>query len=316
MSTLVVESPGLFTTVQDFGRVGYGPLGVSPSGAPDPVAMRLGNLLVDNSPGAAVLEMTLLGGSFSFPEGATIALTGADFTPSLNGKPIEMWTAHSIPPRSTLALGPTKNFARCYLAVAGGIHVAPFLGSAATHVMSGLGGFEGRALRKGDVLQLGKSKKSIARKKVSQALLLHLKPRKKIRVTEGPQFDQFSAEAQELFFRSTFCVSEDSNRLGIRLTGVQIPLSGAGEMITEGVTLGAVQIPPSGQPIILGVEQQTTGGYPKIANVIGVDLHRLGQLRPRDEIRFERTSLAVARSLWIEQQRLLSNPSQLFVGTA
>jgi biotin-dependent carboxylase-like uncharacterized protein len=313
MSTLVVESPGLLTTVQDFGRPGYGTLGVSPSGAADSVAMRLGNLLVENGAGAAVLEMTLLGGRFVFPEGAAIALTGADFGASLDGRSLEMWASHVVQPGMKLVLGATKNYARCYLAVAGGIRVAPFLGSAATHLMSGLGGFQGRALRKGDVVELGARKKKIAPKRVPQAVLQHFKPRTKLRVTDGPQSELFAEEAKKAFFAGMFRVSEESDRLGLRLEGTKIPLDGAAEMITEGVTLGAVQITPSGQPIVLGVEQQTTGGYPKIANVIGADLHRLGQLRPRDEICFERTSLAVARSLWIEHERLLSNPAQLFL---
>ena len=313
MSTLVVETPGLLTTVQDLGRPGFGPWGVSPSGAADPVALRLANLLLENPPQTAVLEMTLLGGTFLFPEGATIALSGADFSPCADGRAIEMWTPQTLRPGAKLVLGPTKNYARCCLAISGGIRVASFLGSAATHLTSGLGGFQGRALRKGDILPLGRAKKNIARKKVSQAVLLHLKPRKKLRVTDGPQSAAFSDDARKAFFSAAFRVSEASDRLGIRLEGPPIPAAGSAEMITEGVTLGAVQITPSGQPIILGVEQQTTGGYPKIANVIGADLHRLGQLRPRDEIHFERTSLAVARSLWIEQERLLHNPAQLFV---
>jgi antagonist of KipI len=313
MSSLVVQAPGLFTTVQDFGRNGFGPLGVSPSGAADPVALRLGNLLVGNTPGTAALEMTLIGGTFVFPEGAVIALAGANMGPMLNGQPLEMWMPHALPAGATIALGPTKNFARCYLAIGGGIKVEPFLGSTATHIMSGLGGFQGRALRKNDVLTLARAEKQIPQRRVAQAALINLKPRKKLRVTDGPQWDKFSDQVKAAFFRTVFRVSEQSDRLGIRLEGLQIPLEGAGEMITEGVTLGAVQITPSGQPILLGVEQQTTGGYPKIANVISVDLHRMGQVRPRDEVRFERTSLAVARSLWIEQERLLNNPSQLFV---
>jgi biotin-dependent carboxylase-like uncharacterized protein len=312
MSSLAVESPGLLTTVQDLGRVGFGPLGVSPSGAADPVALRLGNLLVGNGAGAAALEMTLLGGTFVFPEGAVIALTGADFGTAINGRPAEMWTAHTIPPGGKVTLGPTRNFARSYLAVGGGIQVAQLLGSASTHLLSGLGGHEGRALRKGDVLRLGTPAKQIASRRISQTVLLTLKPRKVLRVTEGPQIDSFSEEAKQAFFRSTFRVSEASDRTGLRLEGHSIGSNLPGEMITEGAPLGAIQVTPSGQPIVLFVEQQTTGGYPKIANVIGVDLHRIGQLRPRVEVRFERISLAVARSLWMEQQRLLNAPRQLF----
>jgi antagonist of KipI len=312
MSCLIVEAGGLLTNVQDLGRCGYGPLGISASGAADPVALRLANLLVGNPADAPALEMTLMGGRFQFPEKAVIALTGADFGATQDGQAVEMWTTQTIQPGTRLVLGPAKNYARCYLAVAGGVRVEPFLGSASTHLMSGLGGFQGRALRKGDILQLGPSPKRIPARKISRDVLYHLKPRKKLRVTDGPQSDTFPEQARSAFFHSVFHVSEDSDRLGIRLEGANLPAGRSSEMLTEGVTLGAVQITPSGQPIILGVEQQTTGGYPKIANVIGIDLHRIGQLRPRHEVRFERTSQAVARSLWIEQERLLNDPSELF----
>jgi antagonist of KipI len=312
VTSLLVESPGLLTTVQDLGRHGYGPLGVSPSGAADAVALRLGNLLVGNDPGAAALEMTLMGGSFLFPDGATIALTGADFAPTVNGKPLEMWMTHQIEARTRLCMATTRNYARCYLAVHGGIRIPRFLGSASTHLLSGLGGFRGRALCKGDVLQIGRSAKRIPQRRVSQTVLFALRPGKKLRVTDGPQSANFSEDTKRMFFHSPFRVSEQSDRLGVRLEGPKLATNGPADMITEGVTLGAVQITPSGQPIILGVDQQTTGGYPKLANVISADFHRLGQLRPRNEIRFERTPLAAARSLWIEQERLLDSPKLLF----
>ena len=312
MSSLLVESAGLQTTVQDLGRPGFGPQGVSASGAADPVALRLGNLLVENQPGVAGLELTLVGGSFVFPDGAVIALTGADLGATVNGRPLEMWASHTLEPGTKLMFGATRNFARGYLAIAGGIQVDPFLGSASTHVLSGLGGFEGRALRKGDRLRIGKASKKVRRRRITLAALYAFKPRKVLRVTEGPQADWFSEAAKQVFYRDVFRVSEESDRVGLRLEGTALDGSPAREMITEGVSLGAVQVTPSGQPIILFVEQQTTGGYPKIANIIAADLHRIGQLRPRAEIRFQRTSLAVARSLWIEQERLLNAPEQLF----
>jgi antagonist of KipI len=312
MSTMVVESPGLLTTVQDLGRPGFGPLGVSPSGAADPVALRLGNLLVGNTPGAAALEMTLLGGSFVFPKGAVVALTGADFGATLNGKAAEMWVTLTIPPQGKLILGPTRNFARCYLSVAGGIEAKPFLGSASTHLLSGLGGLEGRPLRKGDILRFGTRARKIVTRRISRTTLLHLRPGKTLRVTDGPQINAFSEENKQTFFRGIFRVSEASDRMGIRLEGNYLESHRRAEVITEGAPLGAIQVTPSGQPIVLFVEQQTTGGYPKIANVIGVDLHRLGQLRPRAEVRFERTSPAVALSLWREQAKLLASPRHLF----
>ena len=297
MSSLLVESAGLLATVQDLGRPGFGSEGISASGAADPVALRVGNLLVENQPGVAGLELTLVGGSFVFPDGAVIAITGADLGATVNGRPLEMWASHTLEPGTKLMFGATRNFARGYLAIAGGIQVDPFLGSASTHVLSGLGGFEGRALRKGDRLRIGRASKKVRRRRITLAALYAFKPRKVLRVTEGPQAHWFSEAAKQVFYRDVFRVSDGST---------------AREMITEGVSLGAVQVTPSGQPIILFVEQQTTGGYPKIANIIAADLHRIGQLRPRAEIRFQRTSLAVARSLWIEQERLLSAPEQLF----
>ena len=312
VTSLIVESPGLLTTVQDLGRPGFGAVGISPSGAADPVALRLGNLLLGNDRGTPALEMTLLGGTFFFPGGASVALTGADFAATLNGRIADMWTTLTIPPQGKLTLGSTRNFARCYLCVAGGIQVKPFLGSASTHLLSGLGGIEGRALRKGDVLALSPPSKKIRPHTISQTILLTLRPRKVLRVTAGPQFESFSAEDKQSFFRDTFLVSETSDRMGLRLEGHRLNNREEAEMITEGAPLGAIQVTPSGQPIVLFVDQQTTGGYPKIANVIGADLHRLGQLRPRAEVRFERTSLPVALSLWREQEKLLNNPRQLF----
>lgn len=312
MRSLVVESPGLLTTVQDLGREGHGPQGISPSGAADPIALRLGNLLVGNAENTAALEMTLMGGSFTFPEGAVIALTGADFGAKVNGQPVPLWSPHAVLPGMKLSLGSTHDCARCYLSIAGGIMVPPFLGSASTHLLSGLGGFEGRALRKGDVLEIGAPTKSLRRRKIAPNILAAWKPRKTLRVTDGPQSDWFSEEARRALFQNTFRISEESDRMGLRLEGPSLAAKSLGEMITEGVSLGAIQVTPSGQPIILFVEQQTSGGYPKIANVIGADMHSVGQLRPRDEVRFEAVSLARARSLWIEQQRLLASHEELF----
>ena len=312
MSSLLVEIPGLLTTVQDLGRPGFGALGVSPSGAADPVALQLGNLLVGNAPGAAALEMTLVGGRYTFPEGGVIALAGADFGAMLNGQPIEMWIPHAVRPGGSLELELTRGGARCYLCIAGGVQVEHFLGSASTHLLSGLGGFAGRGLRKGDVLQISAPERRIRRRRISQKVLETLKPGKSLRVTQGPQADWFSEATRRAFLDGRFRVSEDSDRLGLRLEGASLAIESPREMISEGVSLGAVQVTPSGQPIILFVEQQTAGGYPKIANVIGADLHSIGQLRPRDEIRFARVSLDEARALWIALQRLLNSGEELF----
>jgi len=311
MSVIEVQAPGLLTTVQDLGREGFGPIGVSPSGGADPFALRIGNRLVGNSESAAGLEMTLLGGTFVFPDGAIIALTGADFGAQLDGAPVPLWTSLEVRARQTLRTGATRSGARCYLCVAGGIAEKLFLGSASTHLLSGLGGHEGRALRKGDVLKTGTVNGSFRHRTMAPGALQFLQPRKNLRVTPGPQRDLFSDAAQQTFYANTYRVAEESNRMGLRLEGTPLPVGGHGEMITEGVSLGAVQITPAGSPIILFVEQQTTGGYPKIANVISADFSSLGQLRPRDEIRFAPVDWDTARQLLIEQETLLASGSLL-----
>jgi antagonist of KipI len=307
VSTIHVQIPGLQTTVQDLGRNGFGPVGVSPSGAADPISLRLGNRLVGNHESAAGLEIMLLGGTFTFPEGAILALTGSDFGATLNetrvglGESVEAHSGH------TLRLGPTKSGARCYLCVQGGIAVQPFLGSASTHILSGLGGFAGRALRKGDVLRTGSARKAFRKRTLAPQASEHLWRRNVLRVTAGPQVDWFLESSLRSFYANTYRVGEQSNRMGLRLEGAGITQRGAGQMITEGVSLGAIQVPAGGSPIILFVEQQTTGGYPKIANVIAADIHRVGQLRPRDEIRFEEVTFDAARSLLIEQEKFLTS---------
>jgi antagonist of KipI len=310
MSLIEVRAPGLLTTVQDLGREGFGPLGVSPSGAADAVALRIGNRLVGNPEGAAGLEMTLLGGTFVFPERAEIALMGADFSATLDDHSVEMCSSLEVRPGQTLRMGPTRAGARCYLCVRGGIDVKLFLGSASTHLLSGLGGFEGRSLRKGDVLRIGTASgsfRTFRKRRVAAKAVAQLQPRKVLRVTAGPQADWFSEGARKIFYTETYRVAEESNRMGLRLEGPAITSAPGGEMLSEGVCLGAVQITSSGLPIILFVEQQTTGGYPKIANVISADLSSLGQLRPRDEVHFELVEMETARALLAEQEKLLAS---------
>jgi biotin-dependent carboxylase-like uncharacterized protein len=255
--------------------------------------------------------MTLLGGTFLFPQRAVIALTGSDFGATVNGMPLDHSTAVEVSPGQTLGVGSTRSGARCYLCVQGGIVVKPFLGSASTHLLSGLGGYEGRALRKGDVLRIGPAVASFRKKKLAAQALEQLTPLKVLRVTPGPQSDWFPESSLQVFYRGTYRVAEDSNRMGLRLEGRPLVRDAAGEMITEGVSVGAVQMTAGGLPIILFVEQQTTGGYAKIANVISADLHSLGQLRPRDEIRFEQVDWETARTLLREQEQLLSSEDLL-----
>jgi antagonist of KipI len=204
-------------------------------------------------------------------------------------------------------IGGARSGARCYLCVRGGIAVPLVMGSASTHVLSGLGGLEGRPLRKGDVLPVGPEPLTAPKRSVRPEVLAKMAPRKLLRTTDGPQYDWFSERCRRYFYDAVYRVSEDSNRVGIRLQGEAMEIPSVGKMITEGVTLGAIQVPQSGQPVILFVEQQTTGGYPKIANVISADIPSLGQLRPGEEIRFARITIDEARKLLREQEAMVSS---------
>jgi antagonist of KipI len=286
-SIRVIEA-GLQSTVQDLGRFGYAHLGVSASGAADALALRAANLLVGNAENTAALEMTLTGGALEFEEAAVIALTGSDF-----GAGLPLWTAIEIAAGAVVRCGATQSGARAYLAVRGGIDAPKTLGSASTHVLTGVGG---RALRRGDVLRVGAE--SIRQpRRVTAVPPLRTGP---LRITDGPQADWFANELYE----ASYTVTEESSRMGLRLRGPAIP-SPPGHMLTEGVALGAIQIPPDGQPIILFVEHQTTGGYPKPANVCSADLWRVGQLRPRDQVRFERVTMEQALQLLRQQEEWL-----------
>lgn len=288
MNRVRVVSPGLLTTVQDLGRFGWAHYGVSASGAADALSLRAANLLAGNAENAPALEMTLVGGAFEFEAAATIAVTGSDFSAGL-----PLWTAVDVQAGQTVRFGATRSGARAYLAVRGGFDVPRTMGSASVHVMTGVGG---RPLRAGDVLAIGDAATSRPRAGTPPPFA-NAGP---LRVTEGPQADRFAGE----LYRAAYAVSEESNRMGLRLRGPAIP-SPPGGMLTEGTPLGAVQVPPDGQPIILFVEHQTTGGYPKPANVISADFRRLGQLRPRDEVAFELVSIEQALGLLQEQERWL-----------
>jgi biotin-dependent carboxylase-like uncharacterized protein len=274
------------TTVQDLGRPGFAHLGISASGAADALSLRAGNLLACNPEGAAALEMTLAGGTFEFESGAVVALAGAEFDVS-----VPMWRTVEIAAGGQIRCGRAKAGARCYLCVRGGIDVPPVLGSASTHLLTGLGGFEGRALKRGDVLKIGAGRGRASQRGLDAPLM-----NPTLRVTWGPG-------AEELC-RAAWQVREESDRMGLRLRGPALERH-TGHMLTEGVPLGAVQVPPDGQPIILFVEHQTTGGYPRIANVISADFHTLGQLRPRAEVRFELVPMDTALALLRAQEEWL-----------
>jgi biotin-dependent carboxylase-like uncharacterized protein len=305
MLVVRVESPGLLSTVQDAGRYGYAHLGISPGGAADPLAMRIANRVVGNDENAAVLEMTLLGATVEFEESCVVALAGADCDCRIGNETAPMWRAFAVQAGAILACGPMTRGTRTYLAVQGGFDVPEVLASASTNLSAHFGGHEGRSLRKGDVLRIGKARSREMQKWEANAKA-QLYADWPLRVTRSTQQEWFDGNTFERFLTSTYLTSEDSNRSGLRLKGAILKPQRESELMTEGVSLGAVQVPPNGQPIILFVDQQTTGGYPKIANVIAADMHRVGQLRPRDEVRFMEVTISEAVMLLREQEEWLA----------
>ncbi len=318
---VTVDKPGFQASIQDSGRYGAAHLGVSASGAADPLALCLGNWLVGNEEGAAAIELTLVGGTFLFDSEACIALTGSDFAAVLEevrggsrSIPVPPWRAVRVARGSRLVLGHARSGARGYLCVGGGFDIPPFLGSASTHLQSGLGGF-GRALVAGDRLRIAPIGKlardprhaadATARTLDTQWIAQQYAP-SPLRITVGPQADWFSPDAQARLADSEYEVLEQSNRMGIRLAGPVLSRAQSGELQSEGVSLGAIQVPESGQPILLFVEHQTTGGYPKIGNVCSADMHRVGQLRPRDRVRCQWITLDAARALYLEREAWLA----------
>lgn len=299
---ITVIKPGMLTTVQDLGRHGFAHLGVSPGGAADSLSFRVANLLVGNDQNAAALEMTLLGPTFEFEAAATVTISGARPISSL---PLN--EAFHVTAGAKLTFGPVSGGARAYLAIRGGIEVPVVMKSRSTFLPAKLGGNRGRMLMAGDKLAIGDAVQSSCRKlarQIPEPFQIHDGP---IRVTPSLQSDWFDQATLDRFCQQVFTVSDDSNRSGLRLSGEPILAVNARELLTEGIALGAVQVPPDGQPIILFVDQQTTGGYPKIANVIAADLDRIAQLRPRDKIRFQRVSIPEAvellreKELWLQQ---------------
>lgn len=281
-----VLTPGLCTTVQGSARHGYSRWGISAGGAADPLALRVGNRLVGNVDGAAAIEMTLTGATLRFKTAATVALTGADLGSTLDGASVPVWRTFDVKGGHVLACGATRGGARGYVCVRGGL--------------DGAG-----KLNKGDIAAIGGATRGEPLGEVRRRWLERFAPRRRLRVTCGAEAEEFSAEALQVFYSSNYTVREESNRAGLRLAGPAVDPPFGGSMLTESVSLGAVQVPSGGQPIILFVDQQTTGGYPIAANVITADISSVAQLRPRDSISFELIAMERARELLMELEASL-----------
>lgn len=316
--SLRVLRPGLLTTVQDPGRSGYQRYGIVAGGAADPFAARLANLLVGNDDPAAGLEMAVAGPRLTFDEETLIAWCGGDFIATLGNAPLPKNRPVRVPKGVVVDFGAARKGAMAWLAIAGGIAVPEIMGSRATYLAAGLGGFEGRRLDVGDSLPLG----ALSDRATSMLGLLNpgdaaswsvdpdrlgargtAMPADILRVIQGPEWEWFSPAARETIFHEAYTITKDSNRMGARLRGPQLQLAAPREMVSAAVTHGVIQVPPSGQPILLGPDRQTIGGYPRIGVIATVDFGRQCQLRPGDAVRFQEITACEAHFLLRERER-------------
>jgi antagonist of KipI len=305
MSIRIVR-PGLLMTVQDLGRHGHQHVGLCPGGAMDPMSLKLANALVRNDLNAAVLELTVLGPDLEFERDTLIALVGAEFETDIPiNRPVLVAAGAHI------SISRAARGARGYLAVAGGIAVEPVLGSRSTYLPGGFGGIEGRVLKRGDVLPLAEDSEKLSlerfdklKHKRGNSVRWHVPtltvPDREpivLHALEGEHFADFDANMQRAFFDTIWRVTPDSNRMGYRLAGPPLTRTKKDEILSAPTCLGSVQVPANGVPIALMADHQTTGGYPRIAEIASADVPRLAQIAPGGTVHFARCGLDMAAEL-------------------
>ena len=316
MDIIEVLDGGMFTTVQDLGRYGYQRYGVPVSGAMDTFALRAANLLVGNREGDAGLEMTLAGPNLRFLDETVVAITGADLMPALDGEPVPTWQPVAVQKGAELQFHGIRDGVRAYLAIAGGVDIPPMLGSRSTYTRANIGGLEGRPLAHGDRLAASNRMDSVEGRRFPRAAVPHYGHAHWIRVTPGQQEDAFTEQGIETFLSSSYTVTPRSDRIGYRLEGSPIEHKAGADIVSDGISFGAVQVTGDGMPIVLLADRGTTGGYTKIAIVISADIMRLAQAAPGDVVTFHRATLEEAHEALLEQENLIQDirksPSVVF----
>ena len=320
---VTVIKPGVCTTVQDRGRYGYMGSGFSPSGVMDRRAFRIANLLVDNDDNAPVLEFCLAGPTLRFTTNTFIAITGADFNPTLNGKPIPMYMAVLVKRGSVLSFTAPRKGVYGYLAIAGNSLAVPeVMGSRSTNLKCAIGGWKGGKLTTGDYLPFATKNVEFLPNLASHMIDYDSDfyqwdaDEITLRVVPGPQDDMFTEEGRRAFYSETYRTTPQCDRMGFRLDGPAIDTVDGSDIISDGIAFGAVQVPNHGRPIIMLADRQTTGGYAKIGTVATADIPKLVQCAPGRAIRFERVSVQEAQDLYRAEARkvkalraLVSRPS-------
>tara|TARA_Y100000588_G_scaffold382533_1_gene470210 strand:+ start:8642 stop:9577 length:936 start_codon:yes stop_codon:yes gene_type:complete len=303
--SIEVLLPGLQTTIQDHGRYGCRHMGVPQSGAADLFSYKLANYLLGQLPNSAVLECTLTGPRLNFLSNMKIMITGADMQPEVNGKPIKMFMPCKVQIGDELVMHSCDIGCRSYIAFSKDLVCDSFMGSFSTYLPAKLGGLNGKALTAGDIIATTGNKKKKAKQLESlENLGQNFSNDWTFSAVPGPEFYAIDETSKKLLFSETFTVSNDSNRMGNRLIGPELKIEKAGHMISGPLFPGTLQCPQDGSPILLGPDAQTLGGYPRLLQVSSIDRHLIGQLRPRDRIKFQKISIDEARRR-LQQQALL-----------
>jgi biotin-dependent carboxylase-like uncharacterized protein len=314
MEAIKIIRPGILATIQDLGRYHYQQFGLSVSGAVDEFALRVGNLLAGNPQNTPALEFNYTGLAVEFLVDTCFAVTGGEFVPeSSDGRTVACWQTAFAAKGMRLSFPKITGGCRGYLAVAGGFDVPKVMGSCSTYVRGKLGGFQGRPLKSGDVLKVNRfdRDRQAARqqpKRIPGELLEKYYPAwsqspgpcpagSVVRVIMGPQDDKFTGEAIATFLSAEYKITRDADRMGYRLDGPALEHISGADIISDGIPNGAIQVPGNGLPVILMADRQTTGGYPKIANIITVDLPRTAQMKPGDLIKFQKVTIREAHEL-------------------
>ncbi|PYO04965.1 MAG: KipI antagonist [Candidatus Rokuibacteriota bacterium] len=292
------------TTVQDLGRTGQMRYGIPPSGPVDRFAFVLANRLVGNADTAAALECTLIGPRFEITGAGAIAVTGADMPVTVNGQSAAGWRTIAVKAGDVVRLGPARTGVRSYVGVAGGLDVPLVLGSRSTYLRGRVGGVEGRALRKSDELRLFPSG-PVKPRHVEPRAIPDYTGEPTVRAVLGPQADRFTAEGLEALFGGRYEVLPQSDRMGSRLRGPRIAHARGHDIVSDGIALGSIQVPGDGQPIVLLVDRQSTGGYTKAATICSSDIWRVGQARPGQSLRFHQIGVDEAHRMLREADRAL-----------
>ncbi len=305
MTKIKIIKHGLQTTVQDSGRSGYQQYGMPVSGAMDTYSLKLANILVGNKPNEACLEATSIGPEIEFDIDTFIAICGANMQARINGNEVEMYRTISVKSGDKLSFKGLKSGFRTYISFAGGIDVPIIMGSKSTYLRGKIGGFKGRQLKSGDELKIGNISSNVDIKEASKDQIPIYNDYLTARIIAGPEANYFTMDALEKFLYTDYQLSSQSDRMGYRLMGEKLIHKSSADIISSGIALGTIQVPAHGQPIIMMADRQTTGGYPRIANVISSDLPYLAQLKPGDTIRFQEIKLEKASELIDQEIKLL-----------